>query len=160
MKSIINKLKKQKISLKYEEEKTYTKEEQLKRIIVDIFSEITRIGYFMDIKWFYELTNYGLKHLYKFLEDIWNYRAQLTLDIKQKISPPNGVLYNKSINDVFKINDRFELRNIIINELNKIYNNCNDNGYKSLGYMYFIIGLSQVNKNCFDAHTSWITYSI
>ena len=160
IKSIINKFKKQKISLKYKEEKIYTKEEQLKRIVVDIFSEMTRTGYYMDIKWFYELTNYGLKHLYKFLEDIWNYRAQLTLDVKKKISPPNGILYNVSVNDVFKLNSRYDLRNVIINELNKIYSNCNDNGFKSLGYMYFIIGLSQVNKNCFDAHTSWITYSI
>ena len=121
---------------------------------------MTRVGYFMDVKWFYEITSFGLKHLYKFLEDIWNYRAQLTLDVKKKIAPPNGILYSKSVNDVFRLTNIYDLRNSIITELNYIYSNCTDDGYKSLGYMYFIIGLSQVNKHCFDAHSNWITYSI
>lgn len=157
---LINKLEKQKIDLQYKEDKIFSKEEELKRNIVDIFAEITRNGYYMDIKWFYELTNYGLKYLYRNLEDIWNYRAQLTIDVKIKISPPQGILYSTSVKDVFKINDRYQLRMLILNDLNKIYSNCLDDGLKSVGYMYFIIGLSLVNKKCYDAHSDWISYSI
>jgi len=157
---VLNRLEKQNVSLVYEEDHIYSNEEQLKRIVVDIFSEMTRVGYYMDVKWFYELTSFGLKHLYKFLEDIWNYRAQLTLDVKKKIAPPNGILYSTAVNDVFRLTNIYDLRNSIITELNYIYSNCTDDGCKSLGYMYFIIGLSQVNKNCFDAHSNWITYSI
>tara|TARA_B100001094_G_scaffold75266_1_gene71664 strand:- start:638 stop:1648 length:1011 start_codon:yes stop_codon:yes gene_type:complete len=157
---LIKKLKKEKVNLEFKEEKIFSNEEKLKRNIVDIFAEISRNGYYMDINWFYELTNFGLKHLYKNLEDIWNYRAQLTIDVKKQISPPNGILYSYSINDIFKINNKYKLRKIIISDLNKIYSNCLDDSYKSLGYMYFIIGLSFVNKKCFDEHSNWISFSI
>tara|TARA_Y100001958_G_C21241311_1_gene569142 strand:+ start:1438 stop:2448 length:1011 start_codon:yes stop_codon:yes gene_type:complete len=157
---LIEKLKIQNVNLEFKEEVVFSKEEELKRNIVDIFSEISRTGYYMDIKWFYELTNYGLKHLYKYLEDIWNYRAQLTVDTKKQISPPNGILYSYPVNHIFKINNKYKLRKIIISDLNKIYSNCLDNGSKSLGYMYFIIGLSFVNKKCYDAHSNWISFSI
>ena len=81
-------------------------------------------------------------------------------DVKIKISPPQGILYSTSVKDVFKINDRYKLRMLILNDLNKIYSNCLDDGLKSVGYMYFIIGLSLVNKKCYDAHSDWISYSI
>ena len=159
IKKIITILKKQNIILDYEENINYSREETLKRNIVDIFSEIGRMGYFVDISWFYELNLVQLKDLYKSLEDIWNYRAQLSLEVKKSIAPPNGILYSVRINDINRINNKIEIMEIIKNELKQIYNNYN-NDNKLLGYMYFIIGLSQVNKNCYNSHVNWISYSI
>ena len=159
IKKIIKVLKKQNIILDYEENINYSREETLKRNIVDIFSEIGRMGYFVDINWFYELNLVQLKDLYKSLEDIWNYRAQLSLEVKKSIAPPNGILYSVRINDINRINNKIEIMEIIKNELKQIYNNYN-NDNKLLGYMYFIIGLSQVNKNCYNSHVNWISYSI
>ena len=159
IKKIITILKKQNIILDYEENINYSREEILKRNIVDIFSEIGRMGYFVDISWFYELNLVQLKDLYKSLEDIWNYRAQLSLEVKKSIAPPNGILYSVRINDINRINNKIEIMEIIKNELKQIYNNYN-NDNKLLGYMYFIIGLSQVNKNCYNSHVNWISYSI
>ena len=159
IKKIIKVLKKQNIILDYEENINYSREEILKRNIVDIFSEIGRMGYFVDINWFYELDLIQLKDLYKSLEDIWNYRAQLSIEVKKQIAPPNGILYSVRINDINRINNKIEIMEIIKNELKQIYNNYN-NDNKLLGYMYFIIGLSQVNRNCYNSHVNWISYSI
>ena len=136
----------------------YSREQILKMNTIDIFSEITRLGYFVDFKWFDSKSLLLLKNLYKYLEDIWNYRAQLDFETKKKIAPPNGILYSIRVRDVYNLNNRIEIKEIIINELKRIYDNCDDNNYKILGYMYFIIGLSQVSQSCYDSHSSWISY--
>lgn len=159
IKNIIKKYKKKKISLTYEDEGIiYSREETLKRNTVDIFSEITRLGYFMDVRWFDSRNLIGLKALYKYLEDLWNYRAQLDFEVKKKIAPPNGILYSTRVRDVYNMNNILEVKEIIINELKKIYDNCDNNNDKRLGYMYFIIGLSQVSINCYNSHSDWISF--
>ena len=67
-------------------------------------------------------------------------------------------MYSMSVRDVFNINSRIEVKEIIINELKRIYDNCNDNNSKTLGYMYFIIGLSQVSSECYNSHSSWVSF--
>ena len=57
------------------------------------------------------------------------------------------------VRDVYNISSRIEVKEIIVNELKRIYDNCNDNSYKILGYMYFIIGLSQVSSECYNSHS-------
>lgn len=156
---IIKKYNKKKILLIHDDDNiVYSREEILKRNTVDIFSEITRMGYFIDLKWFESKNILLLKNLYKYLEDIWNYRAQLDFETKKKIAPPNGIMYSMSVRDVFNINSRIEVKEIIINELKRIYDNCNDNNSKTLGYMYFIIGLSQVSSECYNSHSSWVSF--
>ena len=39
------------------------------------------------------------------------------------------------------------------------FNNAITPGDKKLGYMFFLIGLSEVNRYCFDAH-EWIQYAL
>ncbi len=158
IKKIIKKYSKNNISLIHDDDNIiYSREQILKMNTIDIFSEITRLGYFIDFKWFDSKNIILLKNLYKYLEDIWNYRAQLDFETKKKIAPPNGILYSISVRDVYNINSRIEVKEIIINELKRIYDNCDDNNYKILGYMYFIIGLSQVSQSCYDSHSSWVS---
>ena len=54
-----------------------------------------------------------MKKLYKSLEDIWNYRSQLSLEMKTLICPPNGVIFNKSPFEMRGINNRDILRNLL-----------------------------------------------
>lgn len=159
IRNIIKKYSINNVSLVHDDDNiVYSREQILKMNTVDIFSEITRLGYFVDFNWFDSKNIYALKHLYKYLEDIWNYRAQLDYETKKKIAPPNGILYSTSVRDIYKISSKIEIKEIIINELKRIYDNCGDNNYKILGYMYFIIGLSQVSKSCYDSHSSWVSF--
>ena len=70
---------------------------------MDLFSQIEYSGYSCDIKWVLNLNHIRLKKLYKELEDIWNYRANLSQHTKCKIVPPNGKLFVMPVQDYFSI---------------------------------------------------------
>ena len=57
----------------------------IKQKVVDLFSDIELNGYFCQIDWFLVLSLRRLKELYKQFEDIWNYRLQLTQEVKNNI---------------------------------------------------------------------------
>jgi len=127
-----------------------------KQKTVDICSTLSEFGYYCDINWFLTLDIVKLKGLYRSLEDIWNYRAYLSNEVKSRISPPNGLVFNISVRDIFNYTNIDDLRETILNEILK-FNNAINIEDKKLGYMYFLIGLSEINPNCLDSH-EWIQY--
>ena len=152
---LINILKKQNKPILPDEFKPEDEYQILKQLTVDIFTQISLV-YPIEINWLLNLNIHKLKKLYRSLEDIWNYRAQLSPEIKSRIAPPNGDLFIYSINIIDTITIKNELLSIILNEIKKI-NNAIDNNDKQLGYMYFKIGLGEVSKECFETN-SWLQY--
>ena len=150
-KDILKNLSIQKISTDIIELTHTNHEDIIKQKCVDLFSDISQQGYFCDIKWILSLNLINLKKLYRNLEDIWNYRAYLTNDIKSKIAPPDGKVYNISVREVYDINDRNDIIDLIITETNK-FNNAIENSDKTLGYMYFLIGLGEISKECLESN--------
>ena len=136
-----------------------TKSQIIKQKTIDLFAEIEQNGYSCLVEWFLDLSISRLKSLYRNLEDIWNYRLQLSNEIKCRISPPGGLVFNIPINDVMSNNNKVALEEIIINEVFK-FNNAVSPEDKKLGYMYFIIGLGQVSKRCFQSHQWWLQHTI
>lgn len=130
--------------------------DRIKQKTVDLFSNISQNGYDINIDWFLSLNIIKLKKLYKSLEDIWNYRAYLTNEIKSRIAPPQGIVFYIPVRDVYLITDKYEIMEIILNEISK-FNNGITNGDKQQGYMYFLIGLSEVSIECLNSHT-WINF--
>ena len=114
------------------------------------------VGYSCDVSWVLELNNHRLKRLYRELEDIWNYRANLNEVTKRAIVPPNGILCSTPVQDYNHCNVKVELQEILANELLKICG-ATDIGNMNLGFMYFIIALSYVSRPCFMIH-NWVQY--
>ena len=135
----------------------YTKKQIIKQNVVDLFSQIEQFGYECNIDWFMKLSIFQLKKLYRLLEDIWNYRLQLSQEIKRAIVPPNGLIFNISISTINDCYNKLELQGIILNELKK-FNGSNDVSNHKLGYMYFLIGLGGVSSECYLAHYQWLMY--
>ena len=133
-----------------------TKSQIIKQRTIDLFSEIEQCGYSCLVEWFLDLNISRLKSLYRNLEDIWNYRLQLSNEIKCRISPPSGLVFNIPVNDVMSNNNKVALEEIIINEVFK-FNNAVSPEDKKLGYMYFIIGLGTVSRPCVETH-EWLMY--
>ena len=131
-----------------------TRKQLIKQNIIDLFSQLEQYGYECNIDWFLKLNIYKLKKLYKLLEDIWNYRLQLSQQTKNLIVPPDGLIFNIPISMIMSYNNIIELQEILINELKK-FNRSNDDSYKKLGFMYFLIGLGGVSRECFMAH-QWL----
>ena len=132
------------------------RKESLKQCAVDLFSDIEFNGYSCQINWFYELSGRRLKELYKQLEDIWNYRAQLTNVSKINMCPPDGNMFSTPVNEVYSYNCKEDLQEVILHNISK-FKNAISSSDKRLGYMYFIIGLSTVSQDCYLTHP-WVSY--
>ena len=128
----------------------------VKQKFVDIFAQMEYVGYSCNVSWVLELNNSRLKRLYRELEDIWNYRANLSESAKRAIVPPNGILCSMPVSDYNHCHVKVELQEILANELIKICG-ANDPGNMNLGFMYFIIALSFVSRPCFMIH-NWVQY--
>lgn len=135
-----------------------TKKQIIKQKAIDIFSQIEQYGFDSNFDWFMKLHISKLKKLYNLLEDIWNYRLQLSSETKYRICPPNGLVFNIPIYQVSSITDKEQLQEIILNEVLK-FNNAVHEDDKKLGYMYFLIGLSGVSRECYMAH-QWMISAI
>ena len=127
----------------------------VKQRFVDIFAQMEYIGYSCDVRWVLNLNHAKLKRLYRELEDIWNYRANLSDQTKRLIVPPNGRLCVMPVSDYNRCYNKLELQEILANEVYKICGAV-DHGNMNLGFMYFIIALGIVSRPCFMTH-NWIT---
>lgn len=131
---------------------------QVKQKFVDLFAQIEYVGHSCDVKWILDLNSHKLKKLYRELEDIWNYRANLSIDVKKRIIPPDGKLFVMPVSDYCNCNVLIELQEILVNELTKIMKAPNPSDM-NLGFMYFIIGLSIVSRPCFLVHHDWVQFT-
>jgi len=116
--------------------------------ILDLFQNIDALGNYTDPQWFSSLNRYQILKFIRELMDIWNYRAQLTLDIKRSICPPNGDPFTH-LNNYYLQNEQNldNVKNNIIEVLEKMINTGIDNDSKSLGAYYILGALTLVNTN-------------
>ena len=154
---LINYLKKNKSSTTIDNTIVADRKVMVKQKFVDIFSQIECSGYSCDISWILSLPTIKIKRLYKELEDIWNYRANLQQAVKCNIAPPHGRLFVMPVQDYFQSNDKIELLEILGCELEKILQ-ARTQGDMNLGFMYFIMGLCFVSRECLQVHP-WVTYA-
>jgi len=130
---------------------------QVKQSFVDIFAQIEYSGYSCNVDWVLNLNIARLKKLYRELEDIWNYRAGLSQQAKSDIAPPVGRLFVVPVQDYINCNVKLELQEILVKELKKILG-ARTSGDMNLGFMYFIMGLSTVSRECLMIHP-WILHA-
>jgi hypothetical protein len=82
------------------------------------------------------------------LSDIWNFRAQLTNEIKRSICPPYGDPFRHfGISIIHHENDLFLVKKSILEVLEKFVNTGIDRDSKSLGAYYVLGALTLVNQN-------------
>jgi hypothetical protein len=80
------------------------------------------------------------------LNDIWNYRAQLSPEVKRNICPPNGDPFrNLCIPYIHTEINMCNVRKVILEVLEKFVNSGIDNDSKSLGAYYVLGALTLVN---------------
>lgn len=147
-------LKKDNIQISHEKVVIQDKSILIHQKITDLFSRIEYSGLSCNQEWLTNISVYYLKKLYRNLEDIWNYRLQLTYQDKIRLCPPNGVNFNR-MRQVQNTNDKDDLLEIIINDICK-FERTQDVNDKKLGYMYFLIGLGSYSRECFETHYEWL----
>ena len=127
---------------------------------LSLFQNINALGNYSNSEWFLSLSRNQLNKFVRELSDIWNYRAQLSLEVKQKICPPSGLPF-MNFNFLY-INNESDINNVkknILEVLEKLVNNGIDNDSKALGSYYVLAALTLVN---IDASTSlpWLFQSV
>jgi len=132
-----------------------SRKEQIKLRTINLFSTIEQHGYECHFNWLLELRIPKLRQLYRELEDLWNYRLQLTHQMKSLISPPNGIVFSIPLHQISTF-DIYELLETILNELSKLHSS-QDESNRKLGSLYFLIGFGNVSFPCNQAHP-WLNY--
>jgi hypothetical protein len=128
--------------------------------VLSLFQNIDALGNYSNPQWFLSLERQQIFKLIRELADIWNYRAQLTIDIKRNICPPNADPFRNLsmsyINTEININN---IRKVVLEVLEKLVNNGIDKDSKSLGAYYVLGALTLVNT---DAAISlpWLFQSV
>ena len=133
------------------------RKDAIKQKIVDLFSYIEQSGYTCQIDWFTSLTVRRLKELYRQLEDVWNYRSQLSNQMKRNICPPNAEIFNTPMIEVMNYNCKEDLQELILHEVMK-FTNANSDSDRKLGFMYFLIAFGMVSQPCYLAHIEWLSF--
>ena len=133
------------------------RKDAIKQKIVDLFSYIEQSGYTCQIEWFTNLTIRRLKELYRQLEDVWNYRSQLSNQMKRNICPPNADIFKTPMIEVMNYTCKEDLQELILHETMKFTNAVSDSDRK-LGFMYFLIAFGMVSPQCYQAHINWLSF--
>ena len=111
-----------------------TEEQKFKHRILNIFTTIDELGNYTDPAWLINLNLNYLKKYHYYLQDIWYWSFQASLNDKKRIYPPHGTPFNTlqgQINIINNSNDVFEiilkdLEIIISKEYNNIIRNDED----------------------------------
>ena len=127
----------------------------VKQQTVDLFANIEQAGYSCQIGWFLELSRGRAKVLYRELEDLWNYRLlELNEEERKRLCPPDGQAFTVPVYQVQAFEHVVEVQSLILDNVNR-FNRAVDPEDKKIGYIYFLIGLGKVSRECYETH-DWL----
>jgi hypothetical protein len=125
-----------------------------------LFQNIDSLGNYSSPEWFLTLNRNQLIKFMRELSDIWNYRAQLSNEIKQKICPPNGDPFrNINLSYIVNEDDVLNIKKKVLDVLEKFVNNGVDRDSKTLGAYYVLGALTLVNDSA-AASLPWLFQSL
>jgi hypothetical protein len=132
---------------------------QIQLKFLSICQKLDELGNYTDVNWFNNLSAIKIIKFLHELQDIWIYRAQLSIATKQEICPEgdpfNGYLYHYGEN-ILTIED-LKIKMIKIVE-KFIYKGINNNA-QILGASYILSALTLVNDNAAQA-MPWFYFSV
>ena len=109
-----------------------------------------------DIYWFLNLPSSHLKIFYKELEDIWSYRAELTIEAKERIVPGRDI-FKKSVGVIYHIGNIDTIRYYILSEIEKLVSRGISLEDKKVGALWVLTALVTVSQECAET-LPWLIY--
>jgi len=139
---------------------TLSPNEKLNATIVTLFSSIDDLGFYTDPSWFINLERHHLIIFLREIVDIWNYRAQLTMEVKLSIYPFNNgnLFYGFHLNDLH-LHSTYNIKKIAVEIINKFVNSSNDRSNRWMGASYCLSALTLVNNQTAQA-LPWLYQSV
>lgn len=127
---------------------------------LSLFQNIDALGNYSNPSWFLSLNRNELIKMVRELADIWDYRAQLSHDMKRKICPPFANPFrNVNLPYMFSENNIYNVKKMVLEVLENLVNTGLDNDAKSLGAFYVLGSLTLVNEEAAQA-LPWLFQSL
>jgi len=141
------------INLEYDELVAVTDSKQLEMKILTLFQKIDSLGNYTNIKWFLELDKKQLIRFARELMDIWNYRANLTYEVKREIVPQRSdPFYDRTINvNMLGQHSFIQIRKYCITIIDILINSGMNVNACSLGSYYVLCALTIVSQDAAQA---------
>ena len=136
-------------------EETLTEEQTFNQYIIQIFQKIDSFGYNTNVDWFKKLSLLSLKKMWINLEDIWNYRSNLSINEKNKIININAPKPFKYFKNIHTFGNKKTVQNYILEDIDIFISNGIDNNYSNIGCLYVLTALSSVSNDCLNS-MSWL----
>jgi len=140
--------------------KNISSEKAIELRTLTLFQNIDSLGNYSNPQWFLSLTRNNIIKMIRELIDIWNYRAQLSIEIKRNVCPPCGDPFrNLSVYYVQTEPNMNNVRKVVLEVLEKLVNSGVDRDSKSLGAYYVLGALTLVNTSAATA-LPWLYQSL
>jgi hypothetical protein len=141
-------------------ENIISKQKMIELRALSLFQNIDSLGNYSNPQWFLSLDRNLIVKFIRELADIWNFRTQLSAEIKQNICPPNGDPFrNLSITYLFTEVDMNNVKRAVLEVLEKLVNTGINNDMKTLGDYYILGALTLVNETAASA-LPWLYQSL
>ena len=127
-----------------------------------VFQNIDALGYYTSYSWFLDLSRENLIYFIRHLFDIWNYRAQLSNQLRYEIHPQgnpfvhNGVMVHM-LNYEFSTNT--DIKEMLLDIIVKLSSSGIDDSRKYIGASYVLSALTLVSDDAADA-LPWLYESV
>jgi hypothetical protein len=148
-----------KVELQIEEPKQLSREKKIEMRALELFQNINDLGNYSNQNWFLKLNKLHLIRFIRQLIDIWNYRAQLSDNVKREICPPYGEPYRDVNLYLLPSIDILELQEISLKVIDRLINSGMNSSSKALGANFVLCALTLVNKEAAEA-LPWLYESV
>ena len=157
---LINKLESEGYSLSIKNDIELTPIQKNRDAVMRIFNMIDQFGYQTNIDWIMKMKLSDLKKLYAIMEDIWNYRCNLSIESKIEIIPNERIypLFYFSVDYVDTIKNYNNVLDINLKVFERLLTESNEIACRSLGAIYILCGLTFVSIDAANAYPDLILF--
>jgi len=131
-----------------------TSKQKMRSKMLETFQRIDMLDNYTDYLWFKNLNQSKLRRLYLQMQDLWNYRCQMSHNQKKRIVR-NGRVFDRS-SAFLKKKSLESLRHLILDEFNRMLTEGVDIAERKLGAMLVLTGLVQVSKEAAQALPQYV----
>ena len=117
-----------------------------------LFQTIDQLGNYSNSKWFLSLSRIQLIMFMKEMMDVWNRRAELTLEVKRNISPPHAYPFrNISLPFIQNEPSMLIVQQAVLDVMEQMVFLGTDKDYQTMGSYYVLGCLTLVNPDAAEA---------
>jgi hypothetical protein len=130
--------------------------------LISLFQKIDLLGNYTQVEWLINLTPFYIRRFILELYDIWDYRSQLTKEMKINICPPLGYPFKDIPLHIIQNNNHVStdnLKNYCALIINQLINSSSERENQSLGAIYVLSALTLVNPSAAES-MPWLYQSV